>query len=128
MFVIRKQRRTTSELKIFQNERAYENAHVFLWLIKDTSWCHGWRALGMLMILPTLTVQLHLTWSSRKDVHEVFHSIAVACWITANAIWMIGEFFYQDSWRPFAQWFFSAGVAAMVFYYAVYFRARSSSG
>ena len=101
MSVIHKQRRTTSELKIFQNERAYENAHVFLWLIKDTSWCHGWRVLGMAMILPTLTVQLHLTWNSRKDVHEVFHSIAVACWIIANAIWMTGEFFYQDFLAPF---------------------------
>ena len=74
------------------------------------------------MILPTLGVQVHLTWNSRRDVHEDFHSIAVACWITANAIWMTGEFFYEDSLRGLASWFFGTGVASMVFYYAVYFR------
>jgi hypothetical protein len=112
----------TSQLKIFKNERAYENAHVFLWLLKDTGWCHGWRWLGMAMIVPTLGVQVHLTWNSRKEVHEIFHSIAVACWITANAIWMTGEFFYGDGLRDPASWFFGAGVGSMVLYYAVYFR------
>jgi len=109
-------------LKIFRNERAYENAHVFLWLLKDTAWCHSWHWLGMSMIAPTLAVQLHLTWNTRKDVHEVFHSIAVACWISANAIWMTGEFFCGDGLRGPASWCFGAGVAAMAFYYAVYFR------
>jgi len=102
-------------LKGFKNERAYENAHAFLWLLKDTSWRHSWRFLGMVMIVPTLAVQMHLTWRSRHDLHEVFHSIAVACWIAANAIWMSGEFFRGDSWRPGAQWLFSAGLVTMFF-------------
>jgi hypothetical protein len=76
----------------------------------------------MAMIVPTLGVQVHLTWNSRKEVHEIFHSIAVACWITANAIWMTGEFFYGDGLRDPASWFFGAGVGSMVLYYAVYFR------
>jgi hypothetical protein len=113
-------------LKLFKNERAYENAHVFLWLLKDTSWCHSWHFLGMAMIVPTLAVQIHLTWRSRHDEHEVFHSIAVACWIAANAIWMTGEFFRGDSWRPGAQWLFSAGLVTMFFYYSVHFRNHGS--
>ena len=111
-------------MKLFRNERAYENAHIFLWLIKDTSWCHTWRWLGMLMIIPTLAVQLHLTWKSRKDIHEIYHNIAVACWITANATWMTGEFFFGDSWRDAAKWFFNAGIALMIYYYAVVFRKQ----
>lgn len=109
-------------MKLFRTEREYENAHVFLWLLKDTSWCHSWRWFGMAMIIPTLAVQLHLTWKSRKDIHEVFHAIAVACWIAANGIWMTGEFFYGDSFRPAAEWFFGVGVACMAFYYAFLFR------
>jgi hypothetical protein len=78
----------------------------------------------MAMIIPTLGVQVHLTWNSRRDVHEIFHSVAVACWIAANAIWMTGEFFYRDGLRGPASWFFGTGVASMVFYYAVYFRKQ----
>ncbi len=109
-------------MKIFNNVRAYENLHICLWLIKDTSWCQTWRPLGMFMIIPTLAVQLHITWQRRKDIHEVFHNIAVACWIAANAIWMTGEFYYEDTWRTYAQWLFGAGLVAVAFYYAVHFR------
>lgn len=112
----------TDELKIFRTEREYENVHVFLWLLKDTSWCHLWAPMGMVMLVPTLAVQLHLTWRARRDVHEVFHAVAVACWIAANGVWMTGELFFNDGWRGAASWFFSAGVAAMVVYYAAFFR------
>lgn len=113
-------------MKLFKNERAYENALVFLWLLKDTSWCHSWHFLGMAMIVPTLAVQIYLTWRSRYDEHEVFHSIAVACWIAANAIRMTDEFFRGDSWRPGALWLFSAGLVTMFFYYSVHFRNHGS--
>jgi len=108
--------------KLFKSERAIENAHVFLWLLKDSSWCHSWRWLGVTMIIPTLAVQLYLCWLSRKHIHEILHNIAVALWISANATWMLGEFFADDSWRGFAQWFFDAGIALMVYYYVFLFR------
>lgn len=111
-------------MRIFKSEREYENFHVFLWLLKDTSWCHLWRSFGMFMLIPALLVQLHLTWKCRRDVHEVFHSVAVAFWILSNGIWMTGEFFYDDQWRGVASWFFGAGVSAMVFYYAFMFRRK----
>lgn len=111
-------------MKLFKNDRAYENAHIFLWLLKDCSWVHSWRILGLTMIIPTLFVQLHLTWKARKDIHEVLHNIAVACWISANATWMLGEFYFADGWREYAKWFFDAGIAIMVYYYIVHFRRR----
>ena len=111
-------------MKIFKNVREYENAHIFLWLLKDNSWCHEWKTFGMFMIVPTLLVQLHITWQNRKDIHEVFHNVAVACWIIANAIWMTGEFFYDDGWREYSELFFGAGLLAVAFYYAVHFRKQ----
>jgi hypothetical protein len=114
-------------MKILENKRDIENAHIFLWLMKDNSWCHDWHIFGMVMIFPTLAVQMYLTWGSRHDIHEVFHSIAVLLWIAANAIWMTGEFFYDDSCRPASEWFFGAGLASVAFYYAVHFRKRDHS-
>lgn len=109
-------------MKLFKNPRAYENAHIFLWLLKDNAWCHDWQIFGMCMIVPTLLVQLHLAWKARSDVHEIFHAIAVACWITANAIWMTGEFFFNDTWRFPSEFFFGAGLLAMAFYYVSYYK------
>lgn len=107
--------------KLFKSDRAYENAHVFLWLLKDSSWCHAWRWLGVCMIVPTLLVQIHLCWKSRKHIHEILHNVAVAFWISANATWMLGEFFFNDGWRGFAQYFFDAGIALMLYYYIFLF-------
>ena len=74
--------------------RSYENAHIALWLLKDCCWISGWHLLGMLMIVPTIGVALHITWLSRRDRHAVFHNAAVTLWICANAIWMTGEFYF----------------------------------
>lgn len=107
--------------------RDLENSHVVLWLLKDTSWCRSWHWLGMLMVAPTLAVQLVLFWRSRKDPHEAFHNAAVACWICANAVWMTGEFFFNDHTRIIAQWFFYAGLASTAFYYLAHFGKRKQS-
>lgn len=112
-------------MKLFRSEREYENAHIFLWLLKDNAWCHLWAGFGMLMLVPTLAVQLHLTWRARHDIHEIFHAVAVACWISANGVWMTGELFFGDTWRGAAQWFFGAGVASMLLYYGFVFRRRA---
>lgn len=106
-------------MKLFKNDRAYENAHIFIWLIKDSSWVHNWRWLGMLMIIPTLFVQLHITWKNRADISESVHNIAIACWICANATWMTGEFYFHDGWRGYAQWFFNLGLGLLITYYSI---------
>jgi hypothetical protein len=98
--------------------REIENLHIVLWLLKDTCWVMLWRTGGMIMILPTLVVAIYITWLSRKQLAELLHNIAVVCWITANSIWMTGEFFYKDSLRPYATLFFIAGLIAVAFYYS----------
>ena len=36
--------------------RRMENMHIAFWLVKDISWCLIWKVLGIIMIVPTLTV------------------------------------------------------------------------
>jgi hypothetical protein len=106
---------------LFKNIREYENLHIALWLIKDTCWVMSWKSVGIAMIIPTLTVAIHLAWRSRKNVADLCHNIAVCLWITANATWMTGEFFYSDGFRPYAMIFFTAGFIVVTAYYVVHF-------
>jgi hypothetical protein len=120
-----------------KNIREYENLHIALWLLKDTCWVtagtfptdsfwyHAWHVLGMLMIIPTLGVAIHITWRARKQISDLFHNIAVCLWITANAVWMTGEFFYDDGTRGFAKFFFAAGIIVVGVYYAIHFPKRN---
>jgi len=97
--------------------RKYENLHILFWLVKDTCWCVLYRPLGMVMIAPTLFVAIDIAWRSRRSRTELFHNIAVALWITANATWMTGEFYFNDSWRPYAKVFFALGLLVIGYYY-----------
>ena len=77
------------------------------------------REMGMFMILPTIGMALYITWLSRKNVSELFHNIAVCCWITANSIWMTGEFYFDDTFRiPAAAFFILGLVSVLIFYVA----------
>jgi hypothetical protein len=109
---------------LFGNIREYENAHIALWLIKDTCWVMTFKTGGMLMIIPTLIVAVHLAWKSRKNISDLFHNIAVCLWISANATWMTGEFFYYDGLRSYAMILFAAGLAVVTTYYILHFPKR----
>jgi hypothetical protein len=102
---------------MIKNLRKYENFHILLWLIKDSCWCMDIKTVGVVMIAPTLLAAIHITWLSRKSWTELAHNIAVSSWITANAIWMIGEFFYDDTLRPYAIVFFVLGLIVVSSYY-----------
>jgi len=97
--------------------RKIENAHVALWLLKDTSWVSDWKVFGLFMVIPTLLVALKICWDTRHSLADLVHNIAVALWICANTTWMIGEFYYQDMTRPFARVFFFAGMGLLIGYY-----------
>ena len=97
--------------------REYENLHILLWLGKDTCWVMLWKTAGLVMIIPTIGVALHITWIRRAVKSDLFHNLAICFWITANSIWMIGEFFYEDSMRPAAIVFFTAGLLCVGYYY-----------
>jgi hypothetical protein len=117
------------ENSLFRTIREYENMHILLWLVKDTCWvasaAYPWlRIPGMIMIVPTLLVAIFITWKSRNDQADLFHNTAVCMWISANATWMTGEFFYNDGTRPIALGFFIAGLIVVTIYYTVHFPKR----
>jgi len=97
--------------------RVTENAHILLWLIKDTCWVLDLRLLGVCMIVPTILVAVYLTARTRTVREEFIHNLAVVCWLCANSIWMIGEFYYDDHTRPFALVFFALGLLTLAVHY-----------
>ena len=105
--------------------RTVENLHIFLWLLKDMCWVLLLKIPGLVMIIPTVGVAAYLVIKSRHHTKELLFNLAVLCWILANSIWMIGEFFFDDSTRGYALLFFLLGIGLTCFYYArFYFYAR----
>ena len=76
--------------------RKMENLHIVFWLFKDISWCMVWRELGIIMIIPTLSVAIYIAYRTRSIKSELAHNLAVTFWISANSYWMISEFFGFD--------------------------------
>ncbi len=98
--------------------RKSENIHILLWLLKDLCWVADFKTMGMIMIVPTIAVAVYITILVRHNVPELFHNLAVVCWICANSVWMIGEFFYEDTTRPIAMVFFIVGIALIGGFYS----------
>ncbi|MFN8293236.1 MAG: hypothetical protein U0T72_05895 [Chitinophagales bacterium] len=107
------------EQDVIRKIRQTENQHILLWLIKDTCWVLDFKWGGMALILPTLLVAMYITWKWRMYRAELFHNIAICCWISANITWMIGEFYFNDSTRPIATVFFAMGLCSIAYYYLV---------
>ncbi len=78
------------------------------------------------MIIPTLVVAIHIAWKSRNNISDLFHNIAICLWITANATWMTGEFFFLDGFRPYATVLFAIGLMVVSFYYLIHFPKTKS--
>jgi hypothetical protein len=102
-----------------------ENIHIVLWLLKDICWVLDIKWLGLIMIIPTLLVAIWLTIKSKENKSDLFHNAAVCCWISANSIWMIGEFFFKDTLRPYAAGMFVLGLVLIAVYYLVYAKKQS---
>lgn len=92
-----------------------ENFHVLLWLFKDACWMMNYKILGTFMVLPTLSFALYFVFKSSKDFFQRISSIAVFCWITANAWWMLSEFYFETL-KLFALLPFSIGIGLMLYY------------
>ncbi|HRP33500.1 MAG TPA: hypothetical protein PKV73_16505 [Agriterribacter sp.] len=101
--------------------RRKENLHILLWLLKDTCWALDFHLMGMFMIIPTLSVAISITWQTRKLRSELIHNLAVVLWITANCLWMTGEFYGWDegTWgsRHLALIPFGIGLSILAYYY-----------
>jgi hypothetical protein len=81
--------------------RHFENLHIPLWLLKDTCWMLEWKILGVIMIVPTLSVAMLITYKTRLT-REVYINLAITFWIMANAFWMCCEFFEHVEWKLYA--------------------------
>jgi len=108
-----------AQLDEIQSIRKYENVHILLWLIKDTFWVMGISALSTLMILPTISIAIYITWKFRQLRAEYFHNTAVCFWISANATWMVGEFYFDDQTKPIAIGLFLTGLTVLAYYYLI---------
>jgi len=108
-------------IKVAANYRWIENGHIYLWLMKDTCWAMEWRPGGIFMIVPTLSVAIYILLRSRHNRAELFHNLAVCLWISANSVWMIGEFFKLEL-RPWAVGIFVTGLLLLTFYYIFFFK------
>lgn len=97
--------------------RKFENLHILFWLIKDAAWVSGFDLLGVAMIFPTLIMAIWITWKLRSAITELAHNLAVICWISANSIWMIGEFYYNDTTRLPSKILFFIGLIILAVYY-----------
>ena len=93
------------------------NWHILLWLFKDACWVSNWKLMGTIMIAPTIAMAVYITYRFWSTLSERYHNLGVLCWICANGIWMLGEFFYNDGFRPYAQVFFFSGLGIVVYYY-----------
>lgn len=107
--------------------RRLENLHIVFWLVKDISWCMIWKVLGIIMIIPTLSVAIYIAYRTREIKSELAHNLAVAFWISANSYWMISEFFGFDEvhiWggyegKHLAMIPFLIGVVILAWYYII---------
>jgi hypothetical protein len=73
--------------------------------------------MALFMAGPTITLALYLAWRLRNSPAELAHNLAVCSWIGGNMVWMLGEFYADDTWRPYAKWFFFLGIAVLLYYY-----------
>lgn len=115
--------------------RRMENLHIVFWIVKDISWCLFWKVLAMLMVVPTLTIALLISYRTRKIKAELAHNLAVAFWIMANSLWMVSEFFHFDTmpvWREFTGKHLSLvpfiiGSLILLYYYLFQRRAENKN-
>ena len=84
-----------------------------------------WRALGVFMIFPTLTVAIYLAWKTRQ-AEEFFINLAICFWISANAYWMCCEFVHHPELKNLAGFPFVIGMLCVAIFYALRFRNRKN--
>lgn len=112
---------------MLRSVRASENFHIVLWLLKDLCWVLDLKPAGLFMIVPTIAMAVVIAWKHRTDTIEFVFSLAVVFWILANSAWMIGEFYFDDSLRPVAIFFFVTGLLTVCWYYLVLLPRRRKS-
>jgi hypothetical protein len=95
--------------------RKSENLHVLLWLIKAACWMMDIKLLGSIMVLPTIGMAAYVCHISKKELNNLLPNLAVLCWISANSLWMLFDF-YQWTLKHYALCFFAVGFVFILMY------------
>lgn len=96
--------------------RKWENMHIPLWLVKDTCWMMEWRWLGVLMVVPTVSMAVYILIKTAGK-NEFFLNLSICFWISANSFWMCAEFFDFIEYKFFAGIPFILGMASIALFY-----------
>ncbi len=103
-------------MEVTQNIKKHENLHIVFWLIKDSCWMLQLKWLGIIMIIPTLTIAGIIVFVTRKTI-EVYINLAIFFWICANSLWMYVEFFTTGEYKLTAVLPFALGFTCVGIYY-----------
>jgi hypothetical protein len=114
-------------MHVTEKVRHFENLHIVFWLIKDSCWMMQLKIPGVIMIVPTIYLAIHLMYKTRRSPDFLINA-AILCWITANSYWMIVEFFFHDQFRTLSAFPFALGFIFVGIYFFRYFRARREAG
>jgi hypothetical protein len=93
-----------------------ENIHVPLWLLKDACWMMHLVIPALVIMVPTILLAARIVWKSRIYRDLLFQNSAILCWICANSLWMLGEFFDFEI-TLVALGFFISGLLTVGYFY-----------
>ena len=85
-----------------------------LWLLKDLCWLQLYPITGPIILVPTVGLAIFIAWKSFSDRFQFLQNLSVMFWLSANATWMVGELFYNDTTRPYALVFVMLGLVSWV--------------
>lgn len=101
-----------------------DTLHIPVWLAKDIAWLLVYKPLGALMIVPAVSIAVHVCIKSAHNKLLFFQNFAILSWILANSTWMAGEFF-QFEYRIPAMIFFASGIAAILRHYFLEYNLKN---
>jgi hypothetical protein len=112
-------------MELWEKIKKYESMHIVFWLIKDSCWMLQFKWLGILMVIPTLTIAAYIVYITRNSV-DMFINLAVFSWICANSFWMFIEFFTSGQLKLLASIPFGLGfIFVGIYYYKTLFSKTS---
>lgn len=97
-----------------KSKLSLEHFHSLLWLLKDICWLLLLPIVGSIILVPTVGLAIFISWKSFSDRFQFFQNLSITFWVSANATWMVGELFYDDTTRPYALGFVTLGLVSWV--------------
>lgn len=81
----------------------------------------GYKTSGMIVAVPTLSMAVYLAFATVKNQRLFIPNLAVLCWISANVMWMIGEF-YVINFVPASLTLFISGIIVISYYFVRFYK------